>query len=169
MKTCPLNKVISWDGPIATQAASWCGVNAFWLKPLLVPIAVKLDDMLGHGIRNPAKKWWLDLEIVDGVCVDPRKGVNQRDLDVNRKIDVRKHKVAYYHADMMPPPNSSGIAMMVKRKDGIAAAVKVETVEQALARKARGGPVPDHYVPTPPMDTGESQREDVTGFNPYHN
>ena len=169
MKTCPLNKVISWDGPIATQAASWCGVNAFWLKPLLVPIAVKLDDMLGHGIRNPAKKWWLDLEIVDGVCVDPRKGVNQRDLDVNRKIDVRKHKVAYYHADMMPPPNSSGIAMMVKRKDGIAAAVKVETVEQALARKARGGPVPDHYIPTPPMDTGESQREDVTGFNPYHN
>ena len=169
MKTCPLNKVISWDGPIATQAASWCGVNAFWLKPLLVPIAVKLDDMLGHGIRNPAKKWWLDLEIVDGVCVDPRKGVNQRDLDVNRKIDVRKHKVAYYHADMMPPPNSSGIAMMVKRKDGIAAAVKVETVEQALARKAKGGPVPEHYVPTPPMDTGESQREDVAAFNPYHN
>ena len=169
MKTCPLNKVISWDGPIATQVASWCGVNAFWLKPLLVPIAVKLDDLLGHGVRNPAKKWWLDLEIVDGVCVYPRKGVNQRDLDVNRKIDVQKHKVAYYHADMMPPPNSSGTAMMVKRKDGVAAAVKVETVEQALARKARGDPVPAHYIPTPPMDTGASQREDVTGFNPYHN
>ncbi len=167
MKTCPLNKVISWDGPIAAQAASWCGVNAFWLKPLLVPIAVKLDDMLGHGVRNPAKKWWLDLEIVDGVCVHPRKGINQRDLDVNRKIDVQKHKVAYYHADMMPPPNSSGIAMMVKRKDGIAAAVKVETVAQALARKANGGPPPAHYTPTPPMDTGEQQREDVSGFNPY--
>ena len=114
------------------------------------------------------KKWWLDLEIVDGVCVHPRKGVNQRDLDVDRKIDVKKHKVAYYHASMMPPPNSSGIAMMVKRKDGIAAAVNVETVEQALARKARGGPVPEHYIPTPPMDTSAEQREDVTGFNPYH-
>ena len=169
MKTCPLNKVISWDGPLATQAASWCGVNAFWLKPLLVPIAVKLDDLLGHGVRNPVKKWWLDLEIVDGVCVHPRKGVNQRDLDVNRKINVEKHKVAYYHADMMPPPNSSGIAMMVKRKDGLAAAVKVETVEQALARKAAGGPAPQHYVPTPPMDPGAAEREDVTGFNPYHN
>ncbi len=168
MKTCPLNKVISWDGPITIQMASWCGVNAFWLKPLLVPIAVKLDDVLGHGIRNPVKKWWLDLEIVDGVCVHPRKGVNQRDLDVNRKIDVKKHKVAYYHASMMPPPNSSGIAMMVKRKDGIAAAVNVETVEQALARKAGGGPVPEHYIPTPPMDTSAEQREDVTGFNPYH-
>ena len=167
MKTCPLNKVINWDGPITTQVASWCGVNAFWLKPLLVPIAVKLDDLLGHGVRNPAKKWWLDLEIVDGVCGHPRKGVNQRDLDVNRKIDVQQHKVAYYHADMMPPPNSSGIAMMVKRKDGIAAAVKVETVAQALARKASGGPPPAHYIPTPPIDTGEAQREDVTGFNPY--
>ena len=169
MKTCPLNKVISWDGPIATQVASWCGVNAFWLKPLLVPLAVKLDDLLGHGVRNPVKKWWLDLEIVDGVCVYPRKGVNQRDLNLKRKIDVKKHKVAYYHADMMPPPNSSGIAMMVKRKDGLAAAVKVETVEQALARKARGGPVPAHYTPTPPMDATESQREDVSSFNPYHN
>jgi len=169
MKTCPLNKVISWDGPIATQIASWCGVNAFWLKPLLVPIAVKLDDMLGHGVRNPAKKWWLDLEIVDGVCVAPTRGVNQRDLNVNRKIDVKKHKIAYYHADMMPPPNSSGIAMMVKRKAGLAAAVKVETVEQALARKAKGGPAPAHYIPTPPMANPEAPREDVTAFNPYRN
>ncbi|MGI9228611.1 MAG: Fe-S protein [Gammaproteobacteria bacterium] len=152
MKTCPLNKVINWDGPLATQIASWCGVNARWLKPLLVPIAVKLDDWLGHGVRNPMKKWWLDLEIVDGVCVHPTKGVSQRDLNVNRKVDVKKHKVAYYHADMMPPPNSAGIAMTVNRKDGLAAAVKLETVTQALARKAAGGPAPAHYVPTPPMD-----------------
>ena len=134
-----------------------------------MPLAVKLDDLLGHGIRNPVKKWWLDLEIVDGVCVEPRKGVNRRDLDVNRKIDVNKHKVAYYHADMMPPPNSAGIAMAVKRKDGLAAAVKVETVAQALQRKAEGGPVPAHYIPTPPMNTDDSQREDVTAFNPYNN
>ncbi len=169
MKTCPLNKVISWDGPITTQIASWCGVNASWLKPLLVPIAVKLDDMLGHGIRNPVKKWWLDLEIVDGVCVAPTKGVNQRDLNVDRKIDVKKHKVAYYHADMMPPPNSSGVAMMVERKAGLAAAGKVETPQQALARKAKGGAVPEHYIPTPPMANPAGSGEDVTAFNPYKN
>ena len=86
MKTCPLNKVVTWDGPIATQVASWLGINARWLKRFLIPIAVKLDDVLGHGIRNPAKKWWLDLEIVDGVCVEPRKGVNQRDLDLDRQV-----------------------------------------------------------------------------------
>ncbi len=167
MKTCPLNKVVSWDGPITTQIASWCGVNAFWLKPLLVPIAVKLDDVLGHGIRNPVKKWWLDMEIIDGVCVPPTKGVNQRDLDINRKIDVKKHKIGYHHANMMPPPNSSGMAHEVKRKDGIAAAIKVETVKEALARKAAGGAKPEHYIPTKPLKPEEIVAEDVALFNPY--
>jgi reductive dehalogenase len=168
MKTCPLNKVVSWDGPIATQIASWCGVNAFWLKPLLVPIAVKLDDMLGHGVRNPVKKWWLDLEIVDGVCVDPVKGVNQRDLDVNRKVDLKKHKVAYYHANMMPPPNSSGMPIDVKRKEGLAAAIKVETVKEALARRSNGGAKPEHYIPTKALKPEEIASEDVELFNPYN-
>jgi reductive dehalogenase len=167
MKTCPLNKVVSWDGPLATQIASWCGINAFWLKPLLVPIAVKLDDVLGHGVRNPVKKWWLDLEIIDGVCVEPTKGVNQRDLNINRKIDVQKHKVAYFHADMMPPPNSSGMAHPVKRKEGLAAAIKVETVKEALARYKAGKPKPEHYVPTGALKPDEIVAEDVTLYNPY--
>ena len=168
MKTCPLNKVVSWDGPIATQIASWCGINAFWLKPLLVPIAVKLDDVLGHGVRNPVKKWWLDLEIVDGVCVEPRKGVNQRDLDVNRKIDLKKHKIGYYHANMMPPPNSSGMPINVIRKEGLAAAIKVETVKEALARRAAGGALPEHYIPTKALKPEEIVTEDVALFNPYN-
>lgn len=167
MKTCPLNKVVDWDGPITEQIASWCGINAFWLKPLLVPIAVKLDDMLGHGIRNPAKKWWLDLEIVDGVCVEPTKGVNERDLDVNRKIDIKKHEVAYYHADMMPPPNSSGMPHAVKRKEGLAAAIKVETVKEALARRAAGKGIPEHYIPTGKLKPEEIKVADVELYNPY--
>ncbi len=169
MKTCPLNKVISWDGPIATQIASWCGVNARFLKPLLVPIAVKLDDMLGHGVRNPNKKWWLDLEIVDGVCVEPTKGVNQRDLDVNKKIDLKKHKVAYYHANMMPAPNTAGMVQDVARKEGLAAAELVETVPEALARRNRGEAKPLHYIPTPPLAPEELETSDVERFNPYKN
>ena len=168
MKTCPLNKVISWDGPIATQIASWCGVNAFWLKPFLVPIAVKLDDVLGHGVRNPKKKWWLDLEIVDGICVEPTKGVNQRDLDIHRKIDVGKHKVAYYHANMMPPPNTAGMTQPVTRKEGLAAAVHVETVEEALARRAKGGPVPEHYIPVKPIPPEQIKIDNADTFNPYN-
>jgi reductive dehalogenase len=167
MKTCPLNKFISWDGSIVIQAASWLGINALWLKPLLVPIAVRLDDLLGHGIRNPVKKWWLDLEIVDGVCIKPTHGVNQRDLDIYRKMDPQKHKVAYYHASMMPPPNASGIPVPVVRRDGLAAAALVETPEQAVARREAGGPVPEHYLPTPPIDTSNLEQQDVSAYNPY--
>jgi ferredoxin len=167
MKTCPLNKVVTWDGPIATQLASWLGINARWLKPMLVPIATRLDDWLGHGIRNPAKKWWLDLEIVDGVCVEPRKGVNKRDLDLTRHIDADKQKIAYYHANAMPPPNSHGIPFLPNRKAAIVAADLLETPNEAMARVQAGGAKPVHYVPTPLMPKSEVANKDRSSFDPY--
>lgn len=155
MKTCPLNKVVTWDGPIATQVASWLGINARWLKPVLIPIAVRLDDMLGHGVRNPVKKWWLDLEIVDGVCVKPRKGVNQRDLDLGRHIDPATQKIAYYNANLMPAPNSQGIPVFPNRKEAVAAASLLETPAEAKARISAGGKIPAHYIPTAPLTDAE--------------
>ena len=50
----------------------------------MVPVATWLDDKLGNGRRNLAKKWWLDHEIVDGVAVTPR-ATNERDIDPQRK------------------------------------------------------------------------------------
>ncbi len=167
MKTCPLNKVVTWDGPIATQVASWLGINARWMKPFLIPMAVKLDDWLGHGIRNPKKKWWLDLEIVDGVCVEPRKGVNQRDLDLDRHIDAGNQKIAYYNANVMPPPNSHGIAIFPNRKEAIAAAALLETPAEALERVKAGGPTPAHYIPTPPLEESAIGERADDLFNPY--
>jgi ferredoxin len=167
MKTCPLNKVVTWDGPIATQLASWLGINARWLKPLLVPIATRLDDWLGHGVRNPAKKWWLDLEIVDGICVEPRKGVNKRDLNLNRHVDPAKQKIAYYNANVMPPPNSHGTAIFPDRKEAIAAAALLETPAEARARMQAGGPKPEHYVPTPPLPQSEPVTAKTDAFDPY--
>ena len=167
MKTCPLNKVVTWDGPIATQVASWLGINARWSKPYLVPIATRLDDWLGHGIRNPAKKWWLDLEIVDGICVLPRKGVNKRDLDLKHFVDAKKQKIAYYNANRMPPPNSHGMAQIPNRKEAVAAGALLETPDEALARIKAGGAKPMHYVPTPPLPDAELSRADNTAFDPY--
>ncbi len=153
MKTCPLNKVVTWEGPIATRVASWCGVNVRWLKPLLVPIAVKLDDALGHGVRNPVKKWWLDMEIVDGKCIDPPKGVNQRDLNLDHKIDPAEQKMAYYHANAMPPPDAAD-PVGIDRKAALKATELLETPAEALARRAAGKPKPAHYNPTPALGTG---------------
>jgi reductive dehalogenase len=152
MKTCPLNKVVTWEGPLMTRMASWFGINVRFMKPFLVPIAVWLDDALGNGIRNPLKKWWLDLEIVDGHAITPRKGVNQRDLNLDHKINPNEQKMAYYHASDMPPPNSSA-PVVVNRKAGLKAKALLETPLEALVRVAAGGPTPDHYIPTPPLET----------------
>lgn len=146
MKACPLNKVVTWDGPLLTRVASWLGVNALWLKPLLAPIAIRLDDWLGHGVRNPVKKWWLDLEIVDGVCVEPR-GTNARDLSPADRLAAVKQKIAYYHADMMPAPNAGDEPHAVERRQGLAAAAKLETPAEARARRAARAAVPLHYRP----------------------
>lgn len=148
MKTCPINKVVDADGAWLTRAASWIGVNALWAKPLTVPFAAWFDDWIGNGRRNPAKKWWFDHELVDGVAIEA-KGTNQRDLDLGRKMDAAAQKMAYYHASVMPPPDEQA-AVVVDRKAAMAAGALLETPEEARKRTAAGGAVPMHYVPTPP-------------------
>jgi hypothetical protein len=56
MKTCPLNKVVTKDGPLLQRVASWLGINIMWLKPVMIPFAVWLDDKLGNGKRVPDQK-----------------------------------------------------------------------------------------------------------------
>jgi ferredoxin len=153
MKTCPLNKVVNSDGALLERLASWCGIHARWLKPALVPVAVRLDDWLGKGKRNPVKKWWFDLEVVDGVCVEPVKGVNQRDLDLDHKIDPKKQKMAYYQAHMIPVPNDLR-PQPVNRKLAMAEAEMLETPAQAVARKVESRQTRSQYIPTPPRPEG---------------
>ncbi|MBO22006.1 MAG: Fe-S protein [Rhodospirillaceae bacterium] len=162
MKTCPINKVVDTDGPLFTRMASWMGVNATFLKPLMVPIATRVDDALGNGRRKRSKKWWFDHEVVGDRTVTP-KGVNQREINPSRKVDPTKQPIAYYHANMMPPPDAPG-AVPVDRKGAMAAGALLETPEEAKARVAAGKPAPDHYTPTPP--TGAGPRKDLTA-NPY--
>lgn len=162
MKTCPINKVVDADGALLTRLGSWLGVNAMWLKPLLVPIAARVDDWLGNGRRNPAKKWWFDHELVDGVAVEP-KGTNQRDIDPTRLADPAQIRIAYYHASMMPPPDETG-PVPVDRKAALAAAALLETPAEARARVAAGGPAPAHYRATPLAGTAPAA---VPVANPY--
>ena len=157
MKTCPLNKVVTADGPVLERVASWCGINARWLKPALVPIAVWLDDYLGKGRRNPVKKWWFDLEVLDDVCVTPVKGVSQRDLDVSHRIDPAKQKMAYYPASMMPVPNDLE-AQVVDRKAAMAMGVVLESPITAAIRAGRGEAMPSYNRPTPAHGEGPRGR-----------
>lgn len=155
MKTCPINKVVDADGAVLTRVASWLGVNAMWLKPVMVPFATWFDDWIGNGRRNLAKKWWFDHEIVNDVVVEAR--ANERDIDPERAVNADKQKMAYYHANMMPPPNDPK-PYPVDRKAAMAAKDVLETVAEASIRHARGGPVPAHYVPTPPAGADATAR-----------
>ena len=145
MKMCPLNKIPSVDGPLVHRIGTWLGVNARWLKPVLVPIAVYFDDKLGYGKRNPNKKWWVDMELVDGAGQPPAKGSNERDLDLGDLTKrASKQKIAYYPANVMPPPDADD-AFPADRKAAIAIVKDMETPAQARARVAAGGATPAMY------------------------
>ncbi|MBT4688319.1 MAG: Fe-S protein [Rhodospirillaceae bacterium] len=153
MKTCPLNKVVTADGPVLERVASWCGINARWLKPLLVPIAVWLDDYLGKGRRNGVKKWWFDMEVLDDVCVEPVKGVSERDLNLDKIVDPAKQKMAYYPAAMMPVPNDL-TPQPTDRKAAMAIGEVMESPITAAIRVGRGAAMPEYNIPTPPDPDG---------------
>ncbi len=146
MKTCPLNKVVSADGALLHRMGTWLGIHARWLKPLLVPLAVWLDDRLGYGRRNPIKRWWQDLEIVDGTAQVPA-ATNERDLNLQADTRGRKSPVGYYHASDNPAPDASR-PVPANHKMAIARSAQLETVEQARQRHAAGGKPPAHYIPT---------------------
>ena len=145
MKTCPLNKVVSTDGALLHRMGTWLGVNAPWLKFLMVPIAVYLDDKLGYGRRNPTKRWWQDLELVDGVARKP-KATNERDIDPTADTTGAKSPVGYYHAADMPPPDSK-TPFPVDHKAAVKRAASIETVAQASARRQNNLTIPEHYIP----------------------
>lgn len=124
MKTCPLNKVVSKEGPLIQRMASWLAINAPFLKPLMIPIAVKMDDWLGYGKRVPTQKWWLDLEIKDGKVVEP-KGTNARDINPE-KPNPKKQKVALYPAEDLPPGDSKE-SFPVDRKKALQRAAEAKS------------------------------------------
>ena len=104
MKICPLNKVVSKDGSLLVRIASWLGINAMWLKPILFPFAVWFDDFIGNGTRVKSQKWWLDLEYVDEKLVKARK-VSQRDNNPKKK-PFKNQRIAIYPPEDLPPGDS---------------------------------------------------------------
>ena len=154
VKICPLSKDTTWDGPLLHRFGSWLGINAMWMKPVLAPIAIWLDDVLGNGNPNDVKQWWLDLEVIGerSFKYNPNNYVVKA-KDANRpKIDPSKRvnhdiNIAYYPASMLPPPGLKG-PYPIDRKKGLEMAAKAETVKEALERRARGGEIPEEYIPS---------------------
>ena len=92
------------------------------------------------------------------------RGTNDRDIDPHRKIDSAKQKFAYYHANMMPPPDAPG-PVPVDREAALAAKDLLESPEQARRRALNGQGPPAYYVATPPVGGQGARAKVVRG--PY--
>ncbi|MDH3500174.1 MAG: Fe-S protein, partial [Acidimicrobiia bacterium] len=97
MKTCPFNA----EGLMSERFWLWVSMRF----PFMRRTIAKWDDAVGNGSINPVKKWWWDLEWIDGKTVLPTKGTNARTLDFGRTRLADTQKVALYPPDMNPGPD----------------------------------------------------------------
>jgi hypothetical protein len=73
--------------------------------PKAAKALAKLDDMLGNGEINTAKKWWWDLEMVDDGAYKPSShDVNARGLSKELDLKYEDQTLAVYPAPLAPPP-----------------------------------------------------------------
>ena len=97
---------------------------------------IAADDAEGNGIRNPVKRWWFDLEVVDGVAVLPPSGTNERDLNLGREDKLAAgQKLAMFPPALQPPAGSSMADVHpIDRVAGQALYREAESPEAARAR-----------------------------------
>ncbi len=95
MKTCPWNR----EDTAMAQEMIWRSID----YPELAQAIALEDDLQGNGARNPVKKWWFDLEVVDGIALHPRAGTNARDLSLGREEKLAKlQKLAIFPPELQP-------------------------------------------------------------------
>ena len=94
MKTCPYNR----EDLVESEKLLWLSIEV----PAARRALIEYDDAIGGGARNPVKRWWFDLEIVDGVAVKPA-AANERDLDLGRAEKLAQtQKLAFFPPELQP-------------------------------------------------------------------
>ncbi len=129
MKMCPFNK----EGLMSHRLALWTAIRLPFTRRFLI----WLDDALGYGRRNPIKKWWLDLEIVDKKVVRPA-GTNERDLHRDRDVSLGNTKIALYPVEKLPGPDAED-PVPVDRRQGLKDTVEAMARLREAKRRAAGG------------------------------
>jgi reductive dehalogenase len=127
MKTCPYNT----EGLLAHRLFLWLAIHVPWTRGWIA----RLDDKVANGSINPVKKWWFDLEMVDGVSVKP-KGVNARGLDFEAVKRAKGQALAFFPPAVSPPPGAKE-PHEPDRAAGIKAYAAAETPAAARARRAQ--------------------------------
>lgn len=132
MKTCPYNR----EDLVESERLLWLSIEVPSSRRQLI----EHDDATGGGQRNAAKRWWFDLEIVDGVAVKPPGGVNERDLDPSRTAKLaRAQKLAFFPPELQPPGGTTlQTVAPLDRQAGLGAYAAAESPLSARRRRGRG-------------------------------
>jgi ferredoxin len=114
MKTCPYNR----EDLVESERLLWLSIEVPQSRRALI----EYDDAIGAGARNPVKRWWFDLEIVDGVAVKPA-AANERDLDLGRAEKLAKtQKLAFFPPELQPKGGTTLKEVVpIDREAGLAA------------------------------------------------
>jgi ferredoxin len=114
MKTCPYNR----EDLVESEKLLWLSIEV----PASRRALIDYDDASGGGQRNPVKRWWFDLEIVDGVAVKPA-AANERDLDFGRAEKLAKtQKLAFFPPELQPKGGTTLKEVVpIDREAGLAA------------------------------------------------
>ncbi|HEX5093412.1 MAG TPA: reductive dehalogenase domain-containing protein [Burkholderiales bacterium] len=94
MKTCPYNR----EDLVESEKLLWLSIEVPEARRALI----EHDDATAGGARNPVKRWWFDLEIVDGAAVKPA-AANERDLSPGREAKLAPaQKLAFFPPGLQP-------------------------------------------------------------------
>ena len=128
MKTCPYNR----EDLVESERLLWLSIDVPQSRRALI----EYDDQINAGARNPVKRWWFDLEIVDGVAVKP-DGANERDLDLGRTEKLAKGQKLAFFPPVLQPKGGTTLKTVVPidRPAGLAAYAAAESQLQARRRR----------------------------------
>ncbi|NOX28743.1 MAG: 4Fe-4S dicluster domain-containing protein, partial [Actinobacteria bacterium] len=126
MKTCPYNI----EGVLSERAFLWAAIHL----PFSRRFIANLDDKVGNGSINKVKKWWWDLEWVDGKAIEPPKGTNARGLNMKGGRMATRQKIAHYPADVLPPGDAIGVPVKLLRKEAVLRGQQAESPAEARIR-----------------------------------
>jgi ferredoxin len=126
MKTCPYNR----EDLIESDRLLWLSIEV----PATRRQLIDHDDRTGGGARNPVKRWWFDLEVVDGVCVTPR-GANERDLDLARGDKLAREQKLAFFPPRLQPAGGTTVATVVPVDRAAGQKAYAEAERPAAARR----------------------------------
>ena len=130
MKTCPYNR----EDLVEAERLLMLSIDV----PAARRQLIDYDDSSGGGQRNAVKRWWFDLEMVDGAAVTPKAGVNERDLDPSRADKLAaSQKLAFFPPALQPAGGTTlKTVLPIDRSAGLAAYAAAESPIAAIRRRA---------------------------------